>query len=260
MAAIGAQLGDPQLEPEPEPEPQAPRRRGVKATPQTSQPRRSSRLSQRSATSAAASAADEPGDYIAAAAFSGPLVGYEFKSGPYGLGYYQMEFLKQSGAAQLEQSPRGPPSRMSSASAAPSRASSRPGTSASSASLDSEWVFAINSMASNCEIRQQSRMSHRGGNVMTWADPGSQLSPIGESATPSQQLAADTDQPLGQTGQHPWQPRAPWNDAPASGSTPKHGRRVIQPKTAGETGSAQQGLGAAGVIRHPATPGYGKLP
>jgi hypothetical protein len=54
----------------------------------------------------------------------------------------------------------------------------------SSSSLDSEWVFALNDAARNCEIRQQSRMSHRGGNVMTWAEPQN-LSPIGESVTPS---------------------------------------------------------------------------
>ena len=56
-------------------------------------------------------------------------------------------------------------------------------------------------------------MSHRGGNVITWAEPDT-LSPIREKATLSH--AADPDAPLGEAGKHPWQPRAPWNDLQAA--------------------------------------------
>ena len=213
---------------------------------------RSSRASQRSASTSAVGASGL-GEFIPAPAFSGPVVGYEFKSGAQGLGYYRMDFLQQRTASQPAQ-PRDAASRLSSA-GTPSRAGSRPGTSASSASLDSEWVFALNSMARNCEIRQQSRMSHRGGNVMTWAEPGSTLSPIGESVTPSQ--AFDPDAPLGETGKHPWQPRAPWNEPPVINSAPKHGRRVVQ-QSSTVSKVATQGLSAAGMTRPPPTPGYGK--
>jgi hypothetical protein len=259
MAAIGAQLNDPKPKSEPKPQSRggshasAQQRLQPSSQRQQQQSQRGSRLSQRSASGSAVEA-DDLGDYIAAPAFSGPVLGFEFKSGPHGLGYYRIGFLKQTNASEPEQS-RKVPSRLSVAST-PSRVGSRPATSASSASLDSEWVFALNSMARSCEIRQQSRMSHRGGNVMTWAEPGSTLSPIGESATPSQ--PTDPDAPLGQTGKHPWQPRAPWNEQSVSSSTPKYGRRVIQPPTGSK--GATQGLGAAGMMRAPATPGYGKLP
>jgi hypothetical protein len=260
MAAIdvklNVQLNDPQAKPRAQSRHSSrasPRQRLRPASQQPCQEHpRSSRLSQRSAGESAVGA-NGLSDYIAAPVFSGPVLGYDFKSGPQGLGYYRVESRKEHTAAQSEQ-PRDVPSRLSSA-AASSRAGSRPGTSASSTSLDSEWVYALNSMARNCEIRRQSRMSHRGGNVMTWAEPGT-LSPIREKATPSH--AADPDAPLGQAGKHPWQPRAPWNHQ-SSNSTPKHGRRVVQPRSSAGSKGAVEGLGPAGAMRPPSTPGYGKL-
>jgi hypothetical protein len=61
-------------------------------------------------------------------------------------------------------------------------------------------------------------------------------------------------------GEKPWEPRAPWNETAKSGSTPRHGRRVFKPQTPGVGGAQPQAgqLGAAGTVRPPPTPGYGK--
>ena len=185
LATIDAKLGP---EPEPEPELELP-----------AQPVRTPRGGVRPASQRRRPSQSQAADFQPAARFDGARLGFEFKNGPLGIGYYRVkEAPKKTPQPQLatqaqlacpagpaEEEPAKPPSRMSSAaSVAPS---SRPASSASS--LDSEWVFALNEAARNCEIRRQSRMSHRGGGVMTWAEPGS-LSPIGEggSTTPSSAL------------------------------------------------------------------------
>jgi len=185
LATIDAKLGP---EPEPEPELELP-----------AQPVRTPRRGVRPASQRRRPSQSQAADFQPVARFDGARLGFEFKNGPLGIGYYRVKEAPEktpqpqlATQAQLacpagpaEEEPAKPPSRMSSAaSVAPS---SRPASSASS--LDSEWVFALNDAARNCEIRRQSRMSHRGGGVMTWAEPGS-LSPIGEggSATPSSAL------------------------------------------------------------------------
>jgi len=187
LATIDAKLG-PEPEPEPEPELELP-----------AQPVRTPRRGVRPASQRRRPSQSQAADFQPVARFDGARLGFEFKNGPLGIGYYRVKEAPDktpqpqlATQAQLacpagpaEEEPAKPPSRMSSAaSVAPS---SRPASSASS--LDSEWVFALNDAARNCEIRRQSRMSHRGGGVMTWAEPGS-LSPIGEggSATPSSAL------------------------------------------------------------------------